>query len=121
MGRDNDKFATIKQAVVATGSASEQRPIKLKTLMARYGDGRNYDSFFTKNRGKAREIQAMLSGVVARVESLADHPQVELPPEGAHSYRENALEKARAVWRALGVPALGDDSGLEVEIGRAHV
>ncbi len=69
----------------------------------------------TKNRGKAREIQAMLSGLVARVESLADHPQVELPPEGAHSYRENALEKARAVWRALGVPALGDDSGLEVD------
>lgn len=69
----------------------------------------------TKNGGKAREIQAMLSGVVARVESLADHPHVELPPEGAHSYRENALEKARAVWRALGVPALGDDSGLEVD------
>ncbi len=69
----------------------------------------------TKNRGKAREIQAMLSGVVARVESLADHPQVKLPPEGAHSYRENALEKARAVWRALGVPSLGDDSGLEVD------
>ena len=69
----------------------------------------------TKNRGKAREIQAMLEGVVARVESLADHPQVKLPPEGAHSYRENALEKARAVWRALGVPSLGDDSGLEVD------
>lgn len=69
----------------------------------------------TKNRGKAREIEAMLSGVVSRVESLADHPHLELPPEGAHSYRENALEKARAVWRALGVPALGDDSGLEVD------
>jgi XTP/dITP diphosphohydrolase len=38
-----------------------------------------------------------------------------LPPEGAHSYRENAEEKARAVWRALGVPAIGDDSGLEVD------
>lgn len=57
----------------------------------------------------------MLEGVVSRVESLADHPHVELPPEGADSYRENALEKARAVWRSLGLPALGDDSGLEVE------
>ena len=56
----------------------------------------------------------MLEGIVTRVESLADHPHVTLPPEGADSYRENALEKARAVWRALGVPALGDDSGLEV-------
>jgi len=69
----------------------------------------------TKNRGKAREIQAMLVGVVSRVESLADHPHVVLPPEGAHSYRENAVEKARAVWLALGVPAIGDDSGLEVD------
>lgn len=69
----------------------------------------------TKNRGKAREIQAMLEGIVTRVESLADHPHVALPPEGSDSYRENALEKARAVWRSLGLPALGDDSGLEVE------
>ena len=57
----------------------------------------------------------MLSGVVGRVESLADHPGVLLPPEGERSYRENAEEKARAVWRALGVPAIGDDSGLEVD------
>ena len=57
----------------------------------------------------------MLSGVVGRVESLADHPDVFLPPEGAHSYRENAEAKARAVWRALEIPAIGDDSGLEVD------
>jgi XTP/dITP diphosphohydrolase len=69
----------------------------------------------TRNRGKARELESMLSGVVGRVESLADHPDVLLPPEGAHSYRENAEEKARAVWRALGIPAIGDDSGLEVD------
>ena len=69
----------------------------------------------TQNRGKARELLTMLDGAVSRVESLADHPEVQLPPEGATSYRENALGKARAVWRALRVPALGDDSGLEVD------
>ena len=69
----------------------------------------------TENRGKARELQTMLAGAVARVESLADHPGIVLPPEGADSYRENAEAKARAVWRALGVPAIGDDSGLEVD------
>jgi XTP/dITP diphosphohydrolase len=69
----------------------------------------------TRNAGKARELEAMLAGAVGRVGSLAEHPDVTLPPEGAVSYRENALEKARAVWRALGVPAVGDDSGLEVD------
>lgn len=57
----------------------------------------------------------MLAGVVGRVESLADRPDVVLPPEGDRSYRENAEAKARAVWRTLRVPAVGDDSGLEVD------
>ena len=38
-----------------------------------------------------------------------------LPPEIGTDYRANALAKARAVWNALGVPAVGDDSGLEVD------
>lgn len=57
----------------------------------------------------------MLGGAVARVESLAEYPGVELPPEGEASYRENAIAKARAVRAALGVAAVGDDSGLEVD------
>lgn len=69
----------------------------------------------TKNRGKAAELAAMLSGVVGRVASLADYPEVTLPPEGATSYRENAIAKAEAVARALDAPAVGDDSGLEVD------
>jgi XTP/dITP diphosphohydrolase len=40
---------------------------------------------------------------------------VTLPPETGSSYAENALAKARAAYSALGVPALGDDSGLEIE------
>jgi XTP/dITP diphosphohydrolase len=49
------------------------------------------------------------------MESLRDHPALGMPEEGDASYRENALAKARAVNTALGVPALGDDSGLEVD------
>ncbi len=49
------------------------------------------------------------------MESLRGHPDVNLPRESGTTYRENALAKARAVHRALGMPALGDDSGLEVE------
>jgi XTP/dITP diphosphohydrolase len=39
-------------------------------------------------------------------------PDVDEPHD---SYRENALAKAREVARALGVPAIADDSGIEVD------
>ncbi len=71
--------------------------------------------FATRNEGKARELAALLEGVAARFESLAGRPEVTLPPEDAATYRENALAKARAVRAALGVPAIADDSGLEVD------
>jgi len=69
----------------------------------------------TRNPGKARELEALLSGIAARVESLESHPSVALPSEGQLSYAENARTKARAVCAALGVAAIGDDSGLEVD------
>lgn len=49
------------------------------------------------------------------MESLREHPELKLPPETGSTYRENALAKARAAHEVLGVPALGDDSGLEVD------
>lgn len=69
----------------------------------------------TRNAGKARELEVLLRGIAARIETLADHPDVILPPEGDGSYAENALAKARAVRSALGSAAIGDDSGLEVD------
>src|SRR6185503_6732381 len=69
----------------------------------------------TRNEGKAAELKQLLQGIAARVESLRDHPDVKLPPEIGATYRENAIAKARAVSDVLGVPALGDDSGLEVD------
>src|SRR5262249_56926359 len=48
--------------------------------------------------------------------SLRDLDGGRLPPEGETSYRDNALEKARAIARvALGAVVVGDDSGLEVD------
>ena len=69
----------------------------------------------TRNAGKAVELTRLLAGAARRFESLRDHPALVLPEEGDASYRENALGKARAVNAALGLPALGDDSGLEVD------
>jgi XTP/dITP diphosphohydrolase len=70
----------------------------------------------TGNAGKLAEMRALLhdlrQGLALR--SLAEFPALTLPPEG-DSYRENAIGKARTVAAATGLPALGDDSGLEVE------
>ena len=69
----------------------------------------------TANVAKARELAALLTGIPYRLRTLADFPGVTLPPEGADSYVENALAKARAAAAASGALALADDSGLEVD------
>ncbi len=70
----------------------------------------------TGNAGKVVELRALLaSWGPLTVTSLADHPGVELPEETGDTYAENAAIKARAVATALGLPALGDDSGIEVD------
>jgi XTP/dITP diphosphohydrolase len=69
----------------------------------------------TANVAKARELAALLTGIPYRLRTLADFPGVTLPPEGADSYVENALAKARAAAAESGVLALADDSGLEVD------
>jgi XTP/dITP diphosphohydrolase len=69
----------------------------------------------TRNQGKADELSRLLAGAVRRVETLASYPDVKLPPEEGTSYRDIAVAKAMVVFEATGIPALGDDSGLEVD------
>ena len=67
----------------------------------------------TSNPGKLREIRELLGRPDLVLRSLADFPGLQLPEEG-DDYAENALAKARAAARASGLPAVADDSGLEV-------
>jgi XTP/dITP diphosphohydrolase len=69
----------------------------------------------TLNRGKGRELVALLGGVPYQVTLLADVAGATLPEETGTTYRDNALIKARACAQATGELALGDDSGLEVD------
>lgn len=69
----------------------------------------------TKNIGKAKEIGRILEGSGVEIISLEGFPSVELPPETGKTMDENALLKARAISKATGLPALADDSGLEVD------
>ncbi len=68
----------------------------------------------TSNPGKLREIRALLGPLPVPLLGLDALPGLELPPEG-DDYTANAVEKARAAAAYGRSPALGDDSGLEVE------
>ncbi|MDX6669962.1 MAG: XTP/dITP diphosphohydrolase [Solirubrobacteraceae bacterium] len=65
----------------------------------------------SRNPHKVREFARLLEG--HDVVSLPD--EVQLPPETADTFAGNALPKARTAARALGVPAIADDSGIESE------
>lgn len=69
----------------------------------------------TGNRGKLREFEALLRGVIPRVYSLADFPEVSAVEEDGVSFAENAVKKARNAALTTGMPTLADDSGLVVE------
>ncbi len=70
----------------------------------------------SRNAHKLREIQRICADWPTRwvtVQTDArDWPEVE---ETGETYLENALLKARAIAEALGMPALADDSGIEVD------
>ena len=68
----------------------------------------------THNRDKAREISALLSDLNVDVLTLDAFPQIGPIIEDAGTLEGNALLKANAVYRATGLPSLGDDTGLEV-------
>ncbi|MBI5376721.1 MAG: XTP/dITP diphosphatase [Candidatus Schekmanbacteria bacterium] len=68
----------------------------------------------TKNEGKLREIKALLKDLSIEVLSLKDMPDFALPEEG-NDYFKNACHKAEAVSSAFNLPAIADDSGLEVD------
>lgn len=67
----------------------------------------------THNRGKLEEIADLLSPHGVRLSSNADHRLPE-PEETGASFVENARLKAQAAVGATGIPALADDSGIEI-------
>ncbi len=69
----------------------------------------------TTNKGKLREIQALLKGLHVKVLSLAEFPSCPEVVEDGKTFRENALKKARAVAEHTGKLTVADDSGLCVD------
>jgi XTP/dITP diphosphohydrolase len=66
------------------------------------------------NPGKLRELSRILSPIGLELHSQAEFHVPEVPETGL-SFVENAIIKARAAADHCGLPAIADDSGLEVD------
>lgn len=68
----------------------------------------------TANHHKTEEFRALLAGV-ATLEDLTRHPGLPQVEETGQTFEENSAIKAIAAAGVTGLPALADDSGLEVD------
>jgi XTP/dITP diphosphohydrolase len=69
----------------------------------------------TTNRHKLREIRAILADEPVEVIGLDEFPGIAEPEEVGATFAENARDKARYYSAKAGVPAVAEDSGLEVD------
>ena len=70
--------------------------------------------FATRNKGKLVELRELLAGIrVLAIDEVG--VTVAEVVEDADTFAGNAAKKAREVSAATGLPALADDSGLEVD------
>ena len=71
--------------------------------------------FASKNRNKAREVNAILGdGYEIVTQTDAGYGDIDVVEDGA-TFEENAVKKATAVMNASGQPCIADDSGLCVD------
>jgi XTP/dITP diphosphohydrolase len=61
------------------------------------------------------EMKAALKDLHFEIKTLNDFPEIGDIPETGATLEENALLKARTVNKLTGLPAIGDDTGLEVD------
>lgn len=69
----------------------------------------------SSNRGKIAEFQKLLENSDIVLSSLSDYPDMPEIIEDGATFLENALKKARMTSSFSSLPALADDSGLEVD------
>ena len=67
------------------------------------------------NPGKLREYRALLGDLGIELRPLTDIAAAPVVAEDGDTYLANARAKAHALARHCGLPALADDSGLEVD------
>lgn len=69
----------------------------------------------TRNQHKKQELVALLSGLDITIRTLDDFPEAPEVVEDGETCEANAMKKAVEIARYTGLPAVADDTGLEVD------
>ena len=69
----------------------------------------------THNKDKKSEMEYALRNLKVKILSLDNFPEIGEIDESGSTLLENSLIKAREVYSITGIPAIADDTGLEVE------
>ena len=69
----------------------------------------------TRNRHKVEELVALLGDLGVTIRTLDEFPDVPDVVEDGDTCEANAVKKARAIAEFTGLPAVADDTGLEVD------
>ena len=69
----------------------------------------------TRNRHKVEELVALLGGLGITIHSLDEFPGAPDVVEDGETCEANSVKKARAIAEFTGLPAVADDTGLEVD------
>lgn len=69
----------------------------------------------TRNRGKAKEFEALFAQKGINIKTLLDYPDIPDVEETGTTFEENALLKAETIAKTLNTVVLADDSGLKID------
>ncbi len=69
----------------------------------------------SRNEHKIRELRETLASLNITLHSALDYERLVEVVEDRHTLEGNAIKKARYVYEEIGLPALADDTGLEVD------
>ncbi len=69
----------------------------------------------SRNKHKIEELQETLQDIGIELKSALDFPELKEVEEDRPTLEGNALKKARYVYEVTSLPALSDDTGLEVD------
>jgi XTP/dITP diphosphohydrolase len=69
----------------------------------------------TTNPGKVREIVGILDGIPFELRTLVEFPGIAEPAETGSTFAANARLKALYYAEQSGLPAVADDSGIEID------
>ena len=70
----------------------------------------------THNMDKCAEMKSIMRGTPVKLLTLNEYPKIGEIIENGRTLLENALIKAKTVHKLTNLPALADDTGLEVDI-----